>query len=328
MKIRGKIVGIAVAMVLGTSAYAQDAVPVKVGMNFVMNGQFLPIVVAKQRGYYEEAGLDVTIEEGKSSSVAAQLVATGQLDFAYGDGPTGMQVASKGAPVVTVLTVFATNPFSITSLASTGIKTAQDLVGKKIGVSAGGAQMVLIPRIDQVNGLEGKYELLPMDGSAQFPALLQGQVDGIHVAADKAIALEDQGATVSQLYLRDIGAPTVGPGIMVNTATLESKPDVVRAFLAATLRGVNDAFSDPESAAADAHELYPQLSAEQFLKQFAAVQPFICAPNSDGIGRAADENWQLAGELLIDSGALPADVNLDDFYTYAFLPEDLQACPK
>src|SRR5262245_65870382 len=88
----------AACAVFAAAAPAQSGKPMKLTLNFLAGGPQAGFMYAKKLGYYKDAGIDLTIEEGKGSATTAQLVATGQTDVAFADAPAAMQIRSKGAP--------------------------------------------------------------------------------------------------------------------------------------------------------------------------------------------------------------------------------------
>mgnify|MGYP001459103321 CR=1 FL=1 len=99
------------------------------------------IALAQKNGYYAEEELEVTLEEGRGSSVAAQLVATGQSELGYADAGAALNVASKGAPIKIISTIWKSGQFGIQYLENSGIKEPKDLIGKKLSVPPGSAQV-------------------------------------------------------------------------------------------------------------------------------------------------------------------------------------------
>src|SRR4029078_10037389 len=108
---------------LAASASAQTPQPMKLTLTFLGGGPQAGFMYAKKLGYYKDAGIDLTIEEGKGSATTAQLVATRQTDGGCAGAPAAMQIRSKGAPVKIVTPILQTNGFAIISIEGTGINT-------------------------------------------------------------------------------------------------------------------------------------------------------------------------------------------------------------
>src|SRR6185295_9464499 len=139
---------------LAASAAAQSAKPMKLTLNFLAGGPQAGFMYAKKLGYYKDAGIDLTIEEGKGSATTAQQVATNQTDVAFADAPAAMQIRSKGAPVKIVAPILQTNGFAIISIEGSGINTPKDLLGKRLAVQPGTAQTTLLDAILAENKID------------------------------------------------------------------------------------------------------------------------------------------------------------------------------
>ena len=114
-----KLFAAALAAVLASAALpaaAQQAKPMRLTLNFLAGGPQAGFMLAKKLGYYKDAGIDLTIEEGKGSATTAQQVATGQTDVGFADAPAAMQIRSKGAPLKIVAPILQTNGFAIISI--------------------------------------------------------------------------------------------------------------------------------------------------------------------------------------------------------------------
>src|SRR5450631_1429203 len=81
------------------SVSAQNLKPMKLTLNFLAGGPQVGFIYAKKLGYYKDAGIDLTIEEGQGSATTAQIVATVRTDVGYAEAPSAMQLRAKGAPV-------------------------------------------------------------------------------------------------------------------------------------------------------------------------------------------------------------------------------------
>src|SRR5438093_5459619 len=98
---RAWLAAILTAAVVGNplSLAAQAPKPLTLTLNFLAGGPQAGFMYAKKLGLYREAGIDLTIEEGKGSATTAQLVATGQAQVGFADAPAAMQIRAKGGPV-------------------------------------------------------------------------------------------------------------------------------------------------------------------------------------------------------------------------------------
>lgn len=302
---------------------------VKLTLNFLAGGPQAGFMYAKKLGFYDEVGLNVTIEEGQGSATTAQLVATGGAQIGFADGPAAMSVRSKGGNVKIVAPILQTNGFAVISLKETGIEDVSDLVGKTIAVQPGTAQTTLLDAVFAANNIDpSQVNITNIDPAALVGTLLEGAVDAILAGADfQSVQIRDRGFEINELFFRDIGVPTIGLSIIVNDDLIQSNPDLIRRFVAASLRGWDAARQNPEAAAETVVEQFISGDKEQILKQLQVDLLLICAPGATKLGMPPEENWQKTYELLTAYQDLPTDIPITDYYTTEFIPEDAPACP-
>lgn len=307
----------------------QELTKVTLTTNYLAGGPNSGFMLADERGYYEEVGLDVEIQEGQGSATTASVVAQGNSEFGYADGPAAMQVMSQGGDLVIIAPVLQTNGFSIMSLEETGILNVEDLVGKSVGVQPGTAQSNLFNAVLAANGVDlSDVEIVNIDPSALVGSLLEGRVDAITAGADsQGVQLRDQGATINEILYKDAGVPTVGLSMIVQRSWAEDNPEIVEGFVSASLKGWDDARNEPEAAAAAALAAFPASGTEEaFVKQLNVDIPLLCSPGATSLGLFPAENWDITFDLLVQYLDLPGDQPISGYYTEDYLPEELPAC--
>ena len=136
--------------VLAAAVSAQTQKPMKLTLNFLAGGPQAGFMYAKKLGYYKDAGIDLTIEEGKGSATTAQLVATNQTDVAFADAPAAMQIRSKGAPVKIITPILQTNGFAIMALEETNIDRTAERVDMLTAQRVAQANAQTIKTQDQI----------------------------------------------------------------------------------------------------------------------------------------------------------------------------------
>jgi NitT/TauT family transport system substrate-binding protein len=301
----------------------------KLTLNFLAGGPQAGFTYAKELGYYDEVGLDVTIEEGQGSATTSQLVATGGTEIGFADAAAAMSVRSQGGEVKIVAPILQTNGFAIISLAETGITTPEDLIGKTIAVQPGSAQTALLDAIFAANNIsQDDVEIVNIDPAALVGTLLEGDVDAILGGADfQSVQIRDLGFEINEIYYRDAGVPTVGLSMVVNDQYIADNPDVVARFVEASLRGWDAARENPEAAAQSLVDTFISGDLEQILKQLQVDLLLLCAPGSERLGEPPAENWDITYELLTTYQGLSTEFPIADYYTTEFIPEDGPSCP-
>ena len=323
--------GMVAAAVTGVqSASAQTAVTFQ--LNWTAGGANAGFAAAAGEGYYKAAGLDVTIVQGNGSGNTAQLVANGRAQLAYADAVVVSQLIAKGAPMKMVSTIYQSNPNEVTALKKTNIKSLKDLVGKKVGVPAGSSQAPMLPLLWKANNIkESDMTLINMPVASMVPSLLQGQVDAILGSMDAyQIQLEAQGAELDNYPFATHGVPTVSTSIFASNSYLAENPDVVRKFIAASLKGWSFALVNPEKTIKHLKAVFPDVNEKLATAELAAITPLFCSGDAKFIGKAEDAHWTRTQNLLSEVGLLPAGQDPKSYYTNDLLPpaDQMRACKK
>jgi len=328
MSIKGLLSILLVLLAGAMPAAAQNLKPMKLTLNFLAGGPQVGFIYAKKLGYYKDAGIDLTIEEGQGSATTAQIVATGRTDVGYAEAPSAMQLRAKGAPLKVIGTIFQTNAYAIISLEASGIKSPKDLVGKRVGVIPGTAQTTMLDAIFSANNIDkSKVDIVNIDTSAAIGVLLEKKVDAILAGADfQSVQIRDRGFQINEILYRDVGVPSVGHSILARDDKLKADPDLYRRFMSASLKGWDEARRNPEAAAAATVEMFPTANKEATQKQSMVVFRLLCAPGATSVGRVPEKNWQITYDLLTTYLGLPKDRPVTDYYTNDFLPANAPGC--
>jgi NitT/TauT family transport system substrate-binding protein len=315
---------------LGASAAAMAQTPITFQLNWVAGGANAGFAAAVAEGYYKAAGLDVKLVEGNGSGNTAQLVASGRSQIAYADAVAISQLIAKGAPMKVLSTIYQSNPNEVSALKKTGIKSIKDLNGKKVGVPSGSSQTTMLPLFLKANNLkETDVNLINMPATSMVPALLQGQVDAILGSIDAyQIQLEAQGAQLDNFRFADYGVPTVSTSIFANDSYIKDNGDVIKKFIAASLKGWSFALDNPEKAVKDLKIVFPEMNEKLAASELAAITPLFCSGGAKYIGKAEDALWAKSQDLLSEVKLLPTGQDPKTYYTNAYLPAaaEMRAC--
>jgi len=330
--IRRLFVGAAVASGLALAAGNTGAAntPITFQLNWVAGGANAGFAAAVAEGFYRDAGLDVTLVQGNGSGNTAQLVANGRSEIAYADAVAVSQLIAKGAPMKVLSTVYQSNPNEVSALKKTGIKSIKDLAGKKVGVPSGSSQTTMLPLLLKANNLtESEVNLINMPPTAMVPSLLQGQVDAILGSVDSyQIQLEAQGAQTDNFMFADHGVPTVSTSIFASDNYIKNNPEVIKKFIAASLKGWYFALDNPEKAVKDLKSVFPEMNEKLATAELASIKPLHCSGGAKYIGKAEDALWVKTQDLLSEVKLLPAGQDPKTYYTNAYLPpaSEMRAC--
>jgi NitT/TauT family transport system substrate-binding protein len=293
--------------------------PVKlvVGLGYIPSVQFAPFYLAQQEGWYEAAGLEVEFQNKIDPDLIA-LVGQGAIDVGIGDGTSVIPAVSQGIPIRYLATVYGKSPNIVFAKASSGIATAADLEGRRIGTPGRyGSGWIMLQALLASAGLTTEdVEIVEFPDFTQRAAVEQGAVDAATgFANNEPVQLELGGNSAVVLRIDDI-TPLPGPGLIAGVATLETKRDAIEAFLATTLRAMEAIATDPEAGLEAAIVAVPELASARDA-QLAVLEATIDSWTgpvqvAGGLGAIDRAGWTATIDYLTTLGLVPNPVTLDD----------------
>jgi len=327
---RKQIAALTATLVLslcGNAATAQQTTDVTLQLPWVMLGVYDPFALAVQRGYYKEAGINLTINEGNGSVTAAQTVANKRADFGYADVSAGMTLASKGAKLKYVGVFMRTSALMITYRPPLVINKFEDLKGVAVihGANDGPSQVfqALLAR-NKMTWSDVKATIVAPSAYAQaFLSEKNAVLLGNFYSTYQSIKQREPNAKF--ILYSDLGVNMMGSGIVVHEDTLASKGDLVRRFMVATIRGFEAAVKDPDAAVEAAAAMFPTVvrpKKEINKNELIAGLRLLAAPGTEGrpLGWTSPKHWQESWELLRDHSGLDPKTPVTAYYTNDFLP--------
>ncbi|WP_422072709.1 ABC transporter substrate-binding protein [Tranquillimonas rosea] len=248
---------IAVALVPGAMASAQDLDELTLQLKWVTQAQFAGYYVAKDEGFYEEAGLDVTMRPGGPDIAPTQVLAGGGADVVVEWMPAALAARERGLPLVNIAQPFAESGMMLTCLEETGVESPDDFPGRTLGVWFFGNEYPFLSWMSQLeiptDGGEEGVEVLKQGFNVD--PLLQGQADCISTMTyNEYWQIIDAGISEDQLVTfkyEDRGVATLEDGLYVTEETLaeDGMKDALARFVAASMRGWDWAEENPDAAA-------------------------------------------------------------------------------
>ena len=321
---------IAAALVALTAApaFAQGKDKVVLLLNWYVYSEHAPFFLGKARGYYDQEGIDLDIQEGRGSGVTVQAVAAGTANFGYADVPTMIKAASKGAPVTAVGVALQTSPMSVMGFTDRNIRKPEDIKGKTVAVTPGDSMSQIWPLFLKKTGLkESDFKAVSGDAQTKLNAVINNQADLLlGYVMDQAIKLQD--ATHKPVYpirFADYGVNMVSSGIIVQKDFLKQKPDLVKRFMRATTKSLEDAAKNPDAAVDAMLAANPKSGVKETalvgMKNTAALYKGPDNP-SDRPLRVGGKNMDETLALLVEYGGLDKGSagKATDYYSNDYLP--------
>jgi putative hydroxymethylpyrimidine transport system substrate-binding protein len=302
---------------------------ISLDLDFYPNPDHAGIYVAQEKGYFEEAGLDVSIGAPSDPSAPLKLAATGKADLAITYEPEVVLAHEQGLPVTAVAALVNQPLTSMIWLQSSGIKGVPELAGKTVATAGIPYQDAFLKTIltrakvdpESVKSVSVGFGLLPalVGGSAQ--AMLGGysNVEGVD--------LEQRGKAPVITPVDELGVPTYDELVLVaNDRALEEEPEKFRLFIAALERGTEAAAADPAAATQAIVSANSDLEPELTEAEIEATLPLLTARDGKHpFGYMNPDEWEAFTAWMRDEeltqGLPKAAELLDNSYLSGEIPE-------
>jgi NitT/TauT family transport system substrate-binding protein len=292
-------------------------VSVTLRLPWIINSQFAGPYAALDQGFFADEGLQVEIRPGGFDINSITMVASGEDTFGLHDMGSLLLARSEGIPVIAAATFFQKHPGGVMALASSGITTLQDFVGRTIGFQEGGPWM-LTKAMLEANGIDPASMTQVTIGYDLTP-LFNGDVDLTTVyATNEPMLAQAQGFETVVFLPYDYGIETSSEALFTTDAYLQANPQVVCGMVRAIRRGWEWAVANPEAAvdiimAAGGEGLNRESELGQFNAQLAHL--ITADTEAHGIGYMTQARWQMAEDVLRQQGALETDVDVTQVFT-------------
>jgi putative hydroxymethylpyrimidine transport system substrate-binding protein len=219
----------------GTIAPAAATDKITLLLDWFVNPDHGPIIIAEEKGYFKDAGLDVEVIAPADPADPPKLVAAGRAELAISYQPQLHLQVAEGLPLVRVGTLVATPLNCLLVLADGPVKSIADLRGGKVGFSVAGVEEALLKTILERNDVDlDEIDLVNVNWSLS-PSLMSGQVDAV-IGAFRNFELNQmdiEGVKGRCFYLEEEGLPAYDELIYIANRDSMNK-DVIRRFLQAT----------------------------------------------------------------------------------------------
>lgn len=298
-----------------------------VGLGYIPSVQFAQFYRAQQQGYYRDAGLDVTFQNEIDPNLVT-LIGQGAVDIGMSDGTSVIPAAGQGIPVRYATTIYARFPNVVMTGTDSGIRTAADLAGHTVGIPGqyGSSWIMLQALLASAALTPDDIEIRNYPEFGQGVALRLGEVDAATgFRNNEPVQLARESFPTNLLTIDEI-TPLPGPGLTVGESTLASKREALRAFVAATLRAMDEIEANPELGLDAAIAVVPEL-ADQRDAQRAILDATIAMWESpytaeNGPGAIDAPAWQASIEFMrgLPDSNIPADLTAAKLVTEELLP--------
>jgi len=304
---------------------------VTVALGYIPDVQFAPFYVAKDKGFYEELGLDVTFKHGIVPDLI-KLLGAGEegINFAAASGDEIIQASLQDIPVVYVMTWYRQYPVAAASIVGKGptLKSPADLKGRTVGVPGPyGATYTGLLALLKAGGLTLEDIQLKSIGFTQVESLATGQVDVAMVyAANEPTQLRAQGHEVSTLMVSD-HVKLAANGLVTNRQTIKDNQLLVWRMVQATQKGIEYTIANPDEAFEIALKEVPEAGGENSERQKQVLQEtiklMVPRPGDPGLGFRTGytdpQVWADTQDFLYDAKIISEKGKIAEMFTNRFV---------
>lgn len=295
---------------------------VRVLLDWVPNTNHTGIYVAKEKGWYEELGLDVEILQSAEGGTA-QLIAADQAEFGISYQEEVTYARANELPVVSIATIIQHNTSGFASPKEKNIVSPKDFEGKSYGGWGSAIETAIIKTImEKENADVNKVEFVNV-GSTDFFTVTQRDVDFEWIYYGwTGVEAELRNYPINFIDLKEI-APELDfytPVIITSETLIKDNPEMIEKFLEATTKGYEFAIKNPEEAANSLIKQVPGMDEELVLKS----QEWLSDKYQDDAkqwGLQKGEVWENYAKWMVDNQLIPTMIDAEKAYTNEFLPE-------
>jgi NitT/TauT family transport system substrate-binding protein len=332
-KMRCGLIGIAV-VVLFVSVHpkpsqAQHKITMALHWN-APNAAFIPHYAAKRLGFFEQEGLDVDFIALQGSVAAVTPVSSGQVQMGQADSQAILAAKIQGAPIKAVWLFYQKTPTGVISFDKKGIRSLQDLRGKTISTSATSPDGILLRAKLKKLGIDPDRDtkIMVVSPVAKLTMMLQGVSDaGTGFVNFQFIQAQMHGPEkVSFIPFATSDEPLYGHAVFVNTRFLAEKPDLVRSYLRAMIKGLYWGRDNIEKAIDLVSGWDPNMKIDRefvlrdWRTQLAWLIPSV-ETEARGVGYMSDDGWRNLIVALAEGGVGSKDMDAATIYTNDFVPD-------
>lgn len=303
---------------IGSPQKPAKSEPVSMILSFIPAGMWSPFYYGLDKGFYADEGLAFTIIPGKGSLFGVTQVDQKNVDFATIDAPTALLQVAKGARVKMLMAYEEKHQASIAC--NFPIKSPKDLEGRNYGTNAFSASRVLVPLIMRQNGADpSKMKEVLVDATVLNAGLFQGKYECTDAYVGDgwvriSMQAEKEGSKFYNMPLYNWGLSALSKVLITRADFVEQKPDVVKRFVRATLKSIDEAIKNPDAAAASVIKLEPSLPPDQTLREWKDMIT-IMGPQH----RISEEKFKATLDLVQNGYNTQIPLKPEELYTNDFL---------
>jgi NitT/TauT family transport system substrate-binding protein len=307
---------------------ASAQTPVRLVLDYTIQGQQSPIVLAADGGYLARAGLSVRVDRGYGSADSISKVASGAYDVAFAD--LGSLVAfnsqQSSTKLIDVFQVYDAAPMVVLALKTSNIATPADLAGKRIASPPGASSRVMFPTFAAVNNIDTS-EIKWIDVTPQLREVMlkQGYADATTALITDVAGLKHIGISeddISIMRFSDYGVNLYGHALLTTPEFAEGHPDVIRKLVKGVAEALKTSIASPAVAVAALEKRDPLVDGSLERRRLELVLANAIVTDhvkKAGLGVVDMDRMQKTIDLVTSSLKRPS-IKAIDLYHAEYLP--------
>lgn len=301
----------------------EELTPVSYLTSFSTFGRDAYVYVAQEKGFFEENGLEVTINPGAGSVDVIGLVAAGQADFGAADAPTLLVVeAEQNLGVKAVAAVHQRTLSAVATVAGTGIAEPADLEGRIFSDAPGSTNRILFPFFAEAAGFDADAVEFVPSAPPDLPKLLAaGQVDAIgQFVVGKGLIESVTGDEAVFFPYGDYLPDFYGIVTVARDELIDSDPDLVQRFVTALMQGLEYSIANPEETGEILAKYVPEQNPQVATGEVVLMAPYVSPDGfAENVGSIDPDRFASMIDLLSQAGVLQGEITVEDVLAPGFV---------
>ena len=317
---------VAPAFARAQSQVPNPAMSLQFMLDYTPHGLHAPYFLAQQKGWFKDAGLNVTILDGKGSVSVIQLAGAGKIDVGHAGLGALCIAQTKRVPVKAVSSILRLNPVGVLFNKGAGYKSPADFKGKELLYSPSSLESPFVDTFLAAGQLKrSDVKLLAIDISAKLSSYLAGKGDAVVTPIPYAQAVMVGKRDSDWLRFADFGMPMLDYGMVASEDTVKAKPAALAAFNKVVAKAfahvLDKRVEEGVKAIADTRSDV-RLDPQALAAQFRAYAQYIYSTDTQGkpVGIISVKDFEDTAATLKKFDLIPASTKASDFYTLAFNP--------
>ncbi len=308
------------ALPAGGTASAADSVTLR--LDWVIGSEHTPVYVAQEKGFFKAEGINVETFAGEGSTMVVKLIGNKSNDFGLATADQTLMAHAKGLPIIAVAVIAQKSPSGIIFPKDKPIRKLEDLYGKRLGTQLKGVVHKHWEAVARLHNIDRKRITELAFDRAIAQGIAGEKLDaGVAFYFNDGLLLEAKGTPMGALMFSDLGLEMYSTSLVVHEDMLKEKPDLVRRFTRALIKGWTYSKANPDEALAIFLKAQPNVDATYARLKLPAVLALTESEDTrkHGFGYSTKAGWETMQKFLIEMKLMDAPIDVTKVFTNEFL---------